>query len=73
MTADIMFKELGYAIKEVTDTHIVYSNDILTEWLQFVFDLELKSFEMLDTTDPDINYKLLLAIKKKMEELGWDS
>ena len=73
MTADEMFKELGY---EKDDTplllgnekipHITYFNDGLS---RVYFNLKKKYFAV-DTIYK--NYKeLLKAINKKVEELGW--
>lgn len=82
MTADEMFKELGYEKKE-TEDNICYTKfkdeDKIAYVIYISFYTELKNFAKfyIKSNSPyedeiaDISMKELRAINKKVEELQW--
>lgn len=62
--ADRLFEELGYMIDK-NETRLIYDNRDTC----IIFDFETKSIEIDGTIS--IYIKLLQAINKKCEELGW--
>ena len=77
MTAKEMFEELGYKRSE-DDYFIVYTNDKTVQYT-FHFSKEYKCIEIIPTLSGNIHYftrlsrKLLKAINKQVEELGWNN
>lgn len=76
MTAEETFKELGYVRKE-DDYFISYVKKSIVTYT-FYFSKEYKTVEVVPTFLEGIHYftridaKLLRAINKQVEELGWN-
>ena len=77
MTAKEMFEKLGYAFKE-DEQFIYYKNNKLVTY-HIIFSKEYETVEITPTIDEEIHTfirlskKLLQAINKQIEELGWDN
>lgn len=76
MTAKEMFEELGFT-KSEDNYFISYTNDKVINYT-FVFSKEYECVELLSSVEGKIHYftrlskKLLKAINKQVEELGWE-
>lgn len=76
MKAKEMFEELGYKLKE-DESFIYYKNNKLVNY-HIVFSKEYETVEITPTIDNRIHTfvrlsrKLLKAINKQIEELGWN-
>jgi hypothetical protein len=76
MSAKKMFEKLGYEYKE-DDYFITYENDKLVKYV-VLFSKEYMCVEITPTCNGNIHTfvriseKLLQAINKQIEELGWD-
>ena len=73
MTAKEMFEELGFNYFEY-DNQIAYEQEIRgydddTYYVGITFDLKYKDIK---DTYSEIDMKLLKAINKQVEELGWN-
>lgn len=64
LTAEEMFEKLGYKT-DINDERIIYYNGDVN----IIFDLETKTVEI--DASISIVIRLLEAINKKVEELGW--
>lgn len=76
MSAKEMFEELGYE-QQISEYAITYQNKDAVKY-EISFNLEHKCIELEPTIDGKIHYftrldmKLLQAINKQVEELGWN-
>ncbi len=69
MSADKMLKKLGFVSHRVDDV-LWYEPTSSSEYLRsFGFDEENKEVVAINLVSMD--YSLICAIKKKLEELGW--
>lgn len=82
MTADEMFKELGYEIRRNSideDDFVEYKKTLFNNEEQYiVFDIEnelininREDFKNFQSVTSILSRKELKAINKKVEELGW--
>ena len=70
MTADEMFKELGYDKKNEDEEFITYL-DGGNEDLYILFDKRYKVVDGYPSYDYFLDMPRLKAVNKKVEELGW--
>ena len=70
MSADEMFKELGYDKKNEDEEFITYL-DSGNEDLYILFDKRYKVVDGYPSYDYFLDMPRLKAVNKKVEELGW--
>lgn len=74
MEAKEMFEELGYELKKCDDKEIWYLNEntipVKTN-VTFIIPNKYFCIYKQDICNPCIDLKLLQAINKQIEELGW--
>ena len=69
-TAKEMFIDIGFKQGVDNDKHLIYV-DIENDDFRVVFHKETKTIDVNQTYDYDIDFEMLKAINKQVEELGW--
>lgn len=69
-TAKEMFIDIGFKQGVDNDKHLIYV-DIENDDFRVVFHKETKTIDVNQTYDYDIDFDMLKAINKQVEELDW--